>query len=68
MIAPLRETADRLLRRDAGVGLDEFVARSRSNGAGWAEVADELAAATSGVLVISYESLRQWFGPPARAA
>lgn len=59
---PLRTTADRLLRRDHGMSLDEFVLPRRGSGEGWRRIAVDLALATDGVLNVTGEAIRLWFG------
>lgn len=65
---PLRLTADRLLRRDAGVALDEFVLTRRGHEASWRQIAADLLLTTDGILDITPEAIRQWFGEADQAA
>lgn len=62
---PLRLTADRLLRRDAGMPLDEFVLSRRGRDASWRSIAADLAVTTDGVLDVTAEAIRQWFAEAA---
>lgn len=55
---PLQRLASLLIGRP----LDEYVAEGRAHGKSWRTLADEIAAATDGLIEPSHESLRQWYG------
>lgn len=57
----LRDMVDRYVRDHAlGQPLADYLKDRRDEGRTWKEIADHLAEATDGVIVVSWETLRQW--------
>jgi hypothetical protein len=60
-LTPTQHLASLKLGRDLG----EYVAEKRWAGATWSTIATELSIDTDGVVNISREALRQWYGDAA---
>ena len=60
---------DRYLRdHSVGQPLADFLKDQRDSGRTWKEIADGLAETTDGVIVVSWETLRQWSMAEGEAA
>lgn len=57
-----RLTATRLYHERTGCNLDRDVLTLRAHGWSWRRIASEVVATTGGLVQVSHEALRQWFG------
>lgn len=57
-----RATATRLYHDRTGADLDRTVLTLRARGWSWRRIANDVVATTGGLVRVSHEALRQWFG------